>query len=833
MKAVLQLPKLCWVLLAPWVYGLLVFSAILVLFLRLMWSTLEGNEQIVYGYVEEFFGIQVASQNLATSWSTNPILKLDSLEVRAGDSAQSAIQIAHTDFSLAFIPSILAARPIIENISVHGARFRFEQLDSGGWQLAGFQSGGQNSVKWRQIRTFMSDVGRGSLSDVHLEFLSISGESRSIGPLDVTLQTVAGDRQLSAQYSRASDGHLLNIQYFRHFTLLGDTEQKGYIHLRLPDLGQWLSYLGVNAIGSGVLETELWFDSSAESSKLRGFFDAREVAFSLPWAIKENLETAHVSASFAATPMVEGLKGGFADIEVTVGDQQLHLPILSAVIDKNVGMAYIPTLNLAELNTFITPLLPLKSRPVMQGLSLRGVANNIVLDWMRKSQPTISVDLESVGVDSWKGVPSIFVEKATLKSNLSHSVVRLDKTAFKLGLPKIFAKPVRLDELSGDVYVGLGKSAAFVDASHLEIDSALGAAAADVALYLPYKKDALISPKIDLHLGLVEGSLSDAKSLLPINLPPTLLTFLDRGIQQGDIKKAALAYSGDLVKGLKRSQMVQLYLDLFDTDFVFDEHWMPIENAQGQFILNDRDIAVSLSSASILDANVSNIQLVGESVDNAMKLNIRGALNGNSHNAVRLFTETPLADITGNAFEGWEADGDLQAEIELEFTTNAMEKMLVAVDASISSTTLQQSALRLSFNDVEGDLRYSTSAGLAANQLSVKFFDELFSGSMSTTLGERQGQVARLNLKGDIAARSLEEWLRQPLFQELEGSTTINASLSFGLNKQASHAPQLNLSSEMLGIRSMLPAPFDKDINDSWPLALHLVLADSNQALSL
>ncbi|MGB0129825.1 MAG: AsmA-like C-terminal region-containing protein, partial [Rhodocyclaceae bacterium] len=188
-------------------------------------------------------------------------------------------------------------------------------------------------------------------------------------------------------------------------------------------------------------------------------------------------------------------------------------------------------------------------------------------------------------------------------------------------------------------------------------------------------------------------------------------------------------------------------------------------------------------------------------------LTVKGSASGPTKDFLRFIATSPVAEAMGHFTDGMTASGDGSLQLALGIPLNHPENTRLRGNFDLAGNSLTVDAGLPALAGVNGQIQF-TESGLSIRQAGAR----LFGAPLGISAETRDGTVA-IALRGRIAAADLRHQFDSPLLEHLSGATDWRGNVEVRAGKAA-----LRIDSDLQGVASSLPEPFNKTAAEALPL---------------
>ncbi len=199
----------------------------------------------------------------------------------------------------------------------------------------------------------------------------------------------------------------------------------------------------------------------------------------------------------------------------------------------------------------------------------------------------------------------------------------------------------------------------------------------------------------------------------------------------------------------------------------------------------------------------------------------RGTTATDAGRAIRMLQATPLAPSFGAMFADLAGSGPVIAELAMYLPIKSFDRRIVTVMANLDGVTLRHRAKPFEATEVAGDL-WVRNREIQAPALTGRTLGGRWKASIETTTIPNGNLRTRVTAQGSVQGAALQPVARLPTNAGLSGSTDWRGWLDVERHVDPKQPARgiVRLTSDLRGLASKLPEPFDKSADAARPLAL-------------
>jgi len=422
------------------------------------------------------------------------------------------------------------------------------------------------------------------------------------------------------------------------------------------------------------------------------------------------------------------------------------------------------------------------------------------------------VDLE------WR-LPDRFPSLANLSLTLGLSGDR--PVLMPSGQPQVewasmFKEPIIIKSTSGRALL----SSRAVELQGLEIDTGLVRGTTDGWLYFAQRK-----PFVDLFIDVAKVGPLDPRRFLPQRfIPPKADQWLNRSLTWVESASGHVLLS--MQAGLKADQIrrghIEAEVALAGVDIDYFPQWPAASDISGDARFIGRELTASISSANLGELALSSAEL---SLADLRQPELDLTLNSGPRDAAsvtELLRQIPI-EVWQRSLMPMRWSGGVDITTSMRFPIKRMEDWWLEGEARLDNASLALPTAGLNFKKLRGPVGFDRQAlGPATLELGT---DQPQEEPTELDLLASFAQPAWLEIDGRVDPQDLlidSDRLTGQLEGQAAVGTRISAHPDGGL--------AVDLSSDLDGLSSTLPAPLNKTSDTAWPLRLAVHLDDGLQS---
>ena len=427
-----------------------------------------------------------------------------------------------------------------------------------------------------------------------------------------------------------------------------------------------------------------------------------------------------------------------------------------------------------------------------------------ITKWSVKSR------FEGLGLTALGPVPGISGVNGNIEGNETSGSMRLDGQRAAFELPTVFADPrLDLEAFSADLD---WKSAA--DGLRVNLQKAAfhnKDAAGDA--HGNWRALGEGPGMLDLDARLTRGSGDAVWRYIPLAVGKNVRDWLRTAIVGGKASEVTLKLRGDLYQFPFRDGkggVFEVRGKFRDATLRYADSWPEINAIEGELLFAGQRMLITGKSGRIFGVGLREVRAEMADMEHGDgMLTVTGKAAGSTADFLRFIASSPVGERIDHFTEEMKAEGTGELDIKLLLRLRMLANSRVDGSYRFDGNRLTVDSDLPPLADVRGTLRFST------DHLEARGIRGTLLGSPLNvdvrTAGDGNVQV---NANGEISIATLRRQFPQPIFDHLAGSTKWAGSV-----RVRKKTAEVKLTSNLVGLSSSLPEPFNKSATDTLPFS--------------
>lgn len=451
----------------------------------------------------------------------------------------------------------------------------------------------------------------------------------------------------------------------------------------------------------------------------------------------------------------------------------------------------------------------------------QGKIQDLHLSWqgdMEKLQRyQVQARFDKVGLNQVGDWPSISGLSGTVDGNDSDGILRIDSRKLRMQAPGFLAEPLLFDRIYGQLDWQRNNQHGW----DLKLNKVLVSNAdAEGTVFGSYQIND--GPGIaDLTVSLTRVEVKNAARYIPIHaFNDKTYHWLQTGLQGGIADTFQMHVRGDLNDFPFPDSKFGLFLltaKAKDVAIEFDPRWPRIEKAKADLLIQGRLLEVKASKAETVGAALQNVRVaLPDTLSKSLVMEVDGEAADHTEHSLDYIRHSPVRGYLNGYTDDFHAKGRglLKLRLDIPLTGDGDTRVKGSYRVDGNEIDLGGSVPLLS--KAKGTLTF-TEQTIKAEGVSA----QLLGGPARVAL-RNEGSVLLVQADGTLDADSLYDTYGYPLLWRLHGRTAWQAEISV-----KDKLVDVRVSSNLLGLNSNLPQPFDKHAAQRQPLKFELKDVDA------
>jgi uncharacterized protein YhdP len=446
----------------------------------------------------------------------------------------------------------------------------------------------------------------------------------------------------------------------------------------------------------------------------------------------------------------------------------------------------------------------------------RGRVFDLKLDW--KGHPdtpdkpgalqkwNVSGRFEGLGLTALGPVPGISGINGHIEGSEKSGSLRLDGLRAAFELPTVFSDPkLELDAFAADLEWKSGIDGLHVNLRKATFQNTDAAGEASGTWHALSEGPG----EIDLNGRLTRGSGDAVWRYMPLAVGKDVREWLRAAITGGKATETTLKLRGDLRRFPFRGGKDGLFEvrgKFRDASLRYAASWPEIKDIEGELLFEGARMLITCKSGRIFGVGLREVRAEIADIEQAEELlTVTGKAAGPTADFLRFIEASPVGERIDHFTEDMKAEGNGELDLKLGLPLRQLTNSKVNGSYRFDGNRLTVDSDLPPLAEVRGALSFS------ADHLEARGIRGALLGSPLNvdvkTAGDGNVQV---NASGEVSIATLRRQFPHPVFDHLSGGTKWTGSV-----RVKRKSAEVKLTSNLVGLSSSLPEPFNKSATDA------------------
>lgn len=446
--------------------------------------------------------------------------------------------------------------------------------------------------------------------------------------------------------------------------------------------------------------------------------------------------------------------------------------------------------------------LPKNLHDMIEKLGPRGFIDFAEAEQLDGNRYRATARFQQVGINPYGKLPGFANLSGRIKTDQDGGEAQIDSANLGLDYPGAFRNPLAFADLRARLKWQLPKAGGLdltIESLKLVNDDLKGSAQGSIRL-APGQ-----SPLLDLQAQLDHGEANAVWKYLPHAVADDAHAWLKRGLISGysDDTRFVLKGSADKFPFDKGGGEFKVSVRMRNGVLDYAPGWPRIDNVQGSLVFHDKSMTLNAEPGARihgvpLGKVTAKIPDLHYSWDET--LFISGTAAGPTQGFFDFIRSSPVFDHTGRFTEAMQAAGSGELALHLELPLRHIADTTVGGNYRFTGNRIDPGLGLPVLDNTSGQIDF-TDKSVSGQRIKTQVFKQPAELNIASEAGGR----VRVDLSGRATAQALGEYLPASLARHLSGAANYRAQVGLKERKTS-----LRIESDLVGLASNLPPPFDK-----------------------
>jgi uncharacterized protein (TIGR02099 family) len=808
---------------------ILVLLAVIVSILKYTLPYANEYKGDIESYLHEKFEISLSIGEISASWQgSGPALVLENLSFKDNETAPISLTIAKTSLELNLWESLKALQLRSNYFVINGFHTSVNITNL-------FKTGDNDEVSFEQKELieelFLGKTGHFAIENSSINFILEDGKERKLLLQNIVWQNE--DEQHLGSGSLALPGISVG-DFDARIALTGDTlEQVAgdiYVQANKVDVSNWLAqYINTQKqqLHSDInlqawLKLDKGFVSDVKMQWLPSF---------VRWQREEQSHQVSLSeGGFHLYPEQNSWHLKSTGLTFNSNDKawpslefEAQLGLQNKVWLHQVDFELLS--NLAGLSNF-NALEPFLERQP------RGQIDQAYLNFTNEQQWQLWFEANNIGWQELNSVPAAQALRVDGLLTQNAGRVNLFGESGTLVTGESFSNDINYNQLNVELDLAKRDDGWHISSDNIWFDNDEVTLAAELQISLTD------DPRLDLYAEAFAPDANIADHYFPLKaMSPELVSYLNGAIKGGEVSKAQVLFAGPLsgFPFTDGSGQFDVLAQIDNATYEFDPDWPAVTNANVQLHFANERMDIYSQQGKLVNLDIGNsVQVSIADLMNADELIVQIDKKAEMEKLHDFFAATPIAKPLAEIFKVVQGKGEADASIELLVGSKFKGGASVSGKVNLNDLPVFIATPGIELKNLTGELNFKND-NITLKNATAKWLGMPLNINYSSKSDAKNYQV-NIDINAKIDADTLIDSGQGILKNYLGGQSDVDIGLVLNFTEQGfNYRAQVN--SELLGLTSNLPAPYNKNSEQMWALDAvvqgddisNLITANANQ----
>jgi len=444
----------------------------------------------------------------------------------------------------------------------------------------------------------------------------------------------------------------------------------------------------------------------------------------------------------------------------------------------------------------------------------QGKVQNLQANWSDKDGETQDYSLQArfdgLGIKASERFPGFAGMSGNVEAGSRGGSLNLKAKKAILDLPQVFPQPrLEVEALASKVNWKIDGPRVDVTLDSLTFNGPDATGSAQGT----YRVGAEGPGSIDLTANISKADGTAVWRYMPKVVSQDARDWLQRGIKGGTASEAKLVLKGDLARFPFRDPKDGQFLvtaRINGATLDYGAGWPGIDDIQGSLRFEGARMLIEARSGRLLGARLADVkaEIPDLEVTEEM-LKITGKAEGPTGEFLKFIDQSPVGDKIDNFTEDMRAQGDGRLNLQIDLPLRHLVDTKVKGEYEFLNNQVTVEPGLPPITAVNGRLHFSDSG------ISIREINGQLLGGPVKIAASNEGDKVLVNASGNLTAVALRRQLDLPVFDHLTGSAAWKGEI-----RVRKKSAELVIESDLKGLASSLPEPFNKSAAQALPLRL-------------
>jgi len=497
-----------------------------------------------------------------------------------------------------------------------------------------------------------------------------------------------------------------------------------------------------------------------------------------------------------------------------------------ATLEGTVGF-----LRLQDVGNLISNNIPdsFKMKQYLRKLNAHGDLSDIRFSFTgsseRLDQYYFNSKISKLGFEKWESVPGLSNLAGEVLLNNENGLLKLDSKKTMLDFGTLFPKPLKLNELKGDIHWKKQDGDITVSFDGLKVNNDHLQSSVRANIKIPANGP---SPFLDIQADFSNGIAKYVPLYVPRILSKGSHEWLDAAFVGGFIPSGRMIYHGSTAEYPFTNNKGTFIVDFNAKDVLlnYGQSWPDLEKMDARILFKDDAMEILVEKAEIMKIKTlaSKVRLDHLNSNTVLTADMKFA--GNLQQLLAYMHDSPIGADSRDFIEKMSVNGSMLTSVKLKMPLLDIKNFHLKGVTEFKGNTIALKEWKQTFKNVTGELYYEHDKGkfkYASNKLTAKFHGKPANVKVKTIRTKSLKLATTATLNANVPSASLMSPVMD-VDHVLKGESEWKIELSLYENKKST----LRATSNLKGTVITLPDSFSKRAARKQSVQLQLNMLDGD-----
>ena len=437
-----------------------------------------------------------------------------------------------------------------------------------------------------------------------------------------------------------------------------------------------------------------------------------------------------------------------------------------------------------------------------------------------------SANLQGLGYGRLDGFPGVANIDGKVLATKDKGVIKLNSNNAVLDFGELFPKPLKVNELKGNVYWQKKNEELAVSFDDLALKN--NHVQGNVRAMIRLPDDAAL-PFMDMQIDFKNGQAEYTHLYIPRILGEGSQAWLDRAFVSGQIAAGKMLYHGNIADYPFDNNKGTFIVDFDVSDLVlkYGQAWPVLKKMDANILFKDDSLTVKVKKAELmgLETSESLVHIDGLNAKTVLTADMK--FDGKLKQLLQYMHDSPIGDGSRDFLKEIKAKGLMSTSVFLRMPLTEEDVFYLKGKTEFKNNKFVLEEWHQTFDEIKGGLHYvheNDNFEFSSNSLTTRFHGKPAELDVKTIANKKNKRVTIASLTGRFPTASLlSPTIKASHFVKGESDWKID------LNIHKKKRTSLQVTSDLKGTSIALPDGFSKSSEIKRPIHFQLNMLNGDK----